>query len=40
LFQSRVDVLLLVEKLVLSNGLHMFHNTVSLLESLTTSCME
>lgn len=40
LFQSRADVCLFVEKHVPSNAFHLFHDVVTLLESLTTSHVE
>jgi hypothetical protein len=40
LFQSRTDVLLFVEQHVPSNAFHLFHDVVTLLESLTTSHVE
>jgi hypothetical protein len=40
LFQSRVDVLMFIEDYVPSNAFHLFHDVVTLLESLTTSHVE
>lgn len=40
LFQSRVDIILLVENFVPSNAFHLFHDVVTLMESLSTSHVE
>jgi len=39
-FQSRVDVLVFVEKHIPSNGFYLFHDVVTLMESLMTSHVE
>jgi hypothetical protein len=40
LFQSRVDVMLFVERHVPSNSFHLFHDIVTLMESLSTAHVE